>query len=314
LRCNQLSTRFSTGKANQNLSRTERRVLERKQKNKERKEAARTNKDSKDPKKVVSGSVLTAMRQRVARILHPKVPGGGNLYFKGNHLKYLGYRLPLAVAVCYLLSNDDFSPYIIQGSIGPSMLPTIQFIGDLWLIETMAWHRLFDLETPLQNGDLVIWKDPSTERVSCKRVIGLEDDEVLRYGEYAQLYQHREDWGIVKPNDTEESRNLNFDWDKSEGNIESSRTMVVPSGHVWLEGDCPPFSLDSRHFGPIPISWIRGRLIYRVWPISREDEDGNPIPCSLDHHRPVPFPSIESYLGKKFNFYRIPKVRERSDR
>lgn len=42
----------------------------------------------------------------------------------------------------------------------------------------------------------------------------------------------------------------------------------IPKGHVWLEGDNPARSLDSREFGPVPIGLIRGRVLCKVWPLS----------------------------------------------
>lgn len=287
-------------------SRAERRAIDRKQRNKERKEAARGMKQKKNSVKVSLESSLTQVRKLNSSMCYPKVPGGGNLYLRRHHFKFLGYRLPLVFSFCYLLTNEDYSPFVVQGSIGPSMLPTIQFIGDLWLIQTCAWHHLLGLDTPLQAGDIVLWKDPETQRVSCKRVIGLEGEDVLIYGEYAELYHNREDWGIVMPSKAE-SRALKLDWDDNKIRDEIAKTMTVPSGHVWLEGDSPLFSLDSRHFGPIPISYIQGRLICRVWPLSRKNDNGKPIPCRLTRHRPVPFPAIESYLGEAFNFYRVTK-------
>jgi signal peptidase I len=308
-RCNYQHARFS-GNAKRGLSRPERRLLEKKQRNKERKEKARASKGEQERKYVPSMSRVTHIQKRIGDIFRLKVPGGGNLYFRRHHFTSLGYRLPVAFALCYLLTNEEYFPYVIQGSIGPSMLPTIQFIGDLWFIETWAWHRLLGIETPLKVGDVVIWKDPKTQRVSCKRIIGVEGDQVARYGEYALLYRDREDWGIVLPGDAA-SRNLDLDWDNENENRKNiDQTTVVPAAHVWLEGDCPPFSLDSRHFGPIPKSWVRGRLFFRIWPFQREDEDGNPIPFRLGQERPVPFPSIHSYIGKRFNFYRVPRETE----
>jgi signal peptidase I len=61
-------------------------------------------------------------------------------FIRSPYLISVGYQLPFFLALCYLLTNDDISPYVVQGSIGPSMLPTIQFIGDLWLVETWAWY------------------------------------------------------------------------------------------------------------------------------------------------------------------------------
>lgn len=39
---------------------------------------------------------------------------------------------------------------------------------------------------------------------------------------------------------------------------------VVPAGHVWLEGDNPRLSLDSRSYGPLPTRNLRGVAVARV--------------------------------------------------
>lgn len=39
----------------------------------------------------------------------------------------------------------------------------------------------------------------------------------------------------------------------------------VPENHVWLEGDNKPQSFDSRDFGPVPLSLLEGRVIYKIW-------------------------------------------------
>ena len=87
------------------------------------------------------------------------------------------------------------------------------------------------------------------------------------------------------------------------------RTLVVPPHHVWLEGDCPPFSLDSRHYGPIPMAWICGRLLLRLWPwtdnVYFEGMPSRQSKWIRSMPRPKPFATAEEYLGKPFNFYRI---------
>ena len=40
--------------------------------------------------------------------------------------------------------------------------------------------------------------------------------------------------------------------------------LQVPKGHVWLEGDCPHVSRDSREYGPVPLSLIYGRAWFQV--------------------------------------------------
>jgi mitochondrial inner membrane protease subunit 1 len=39
---------------------------------------------------------------------------------------------------------------------------------------------------------------------------------------------------------------------------------VVPSGHVYLLGDNPRNSNDSRNYGPVPIGLLRGRVIWKL--------------------------------------------------
>lgn len=40
--------------------------------------------------------------------------------------------------------------------------------------------------------------------------------------------------------------------------------VQVPEGHCWLGGDNLPYSRDSRHYGPVPLGLIQGKVI-GVW-------------------------------------------------
>lgn len=258
--------------------------------------------------------------QRLQDLIHPRVFGSGRRVQK-EHLSALLYRLPFAITLGFFFTDPEWSPYTVQASLGPSMLPTVQFIGDLWLVETGAWSRRLGLRWNLRQGDVVLWKDPKTGRVSCKRIIGLSGDSVHRFGEYAHLYQDT-NYAIVWPT-TSTSTNTNTTqtqnkhnvtasmWDPSPKDTQVDRIFQVPDDHVWLEGDCPPFSFDSRHYGPIPTHWICGRLVLRLWPwtdtIYLEDMPSRQSSWLRNIPRPVPFASKEDYLGKRFNFYRISK-------
>ena len=37
--------------------------------------------------------------------------------------------------------------------------------------------------------------------------------------------------------------------------------VKVPDGHVWLLGDNPSNSNDSRYYGPVPLALLQGRVI-----------------------------------------------------
>jgi len=45
--------------------------------------------------------------------------------------------------------------------------------------------------------------------------------------------------------------------------------FVVPPGHVFVMGDNRENSLDSRSFGPVPVSSIEGKAVFRVFPFSK---------------------------------------------
>lgn len=40
----------------------------------------------------------------------------------------------------------------------------------------------------------------------------------------------------------------------------------IPKGHCWVAGDNLPYSRDSRHFGPLPMALIKGKVVAKVFP------------------------------------------------
>ena len=42
--------------------------------------------------------------------------------------------------------------------------------------------------------------------------------------------------------------------------------LVHSDGSIWLEGDNPFGSTDSRQFGAVPAQALRGRIVVRLWP------------------------------------------------
>jgi signal peptidase I len=40
-------------------------------------------------------------------------------------------------------------------------------------------------------------------------------------------------------------------------------------GGIWVLGDHVEHSIDSREFGGLPADRLRGRIVYRYWPLSR---------------------------------------------
>jgi len=99
------------------------------------------------------------------------------------------------------------------------------------------WTKLREkFESGIAVGDVIVLEALDREGTVCKRVIGLPGDIVLLMSMY-------------------------------EGN--RSHMVVVPDGHVWIEGDNSLLSRDSRMYGPVPAALIRGKVLMRIWPPSK---------------------------------------------
>jgi inner membrane protease subunit 1 len=115
---------------------------------------------------------------------------------------------------------------------GPSMLPTLATSGEL-VVEDIISHILFP--SNISRGDLITFRSPLFHyRVVCKRVIGLPGDLICV--------------------------------DPSGLSVASTEHIIVPDGHVWVAGDNAAVSIDSRTYGPISQTLIRGKLVARIWP------------------------------------------------
>ena len=47
------------------------------------------------------------------------------------------------------------------------------------------------------------------------------------------------------------------------------RVASLSGDGIWVEGDNEPVSRDSRHFGRISDRAVRGRVVWRYWPLRR---------------------------------------------
>jgi mitochondrial inner membrane protease subunit 1 len=115
-----------------------------------------------------------------------------------------------------------------------------------------AWQQL---TSPLSVGDVVVTQHPHRPGTVCKRVVGMPGDQVLLAPSFAQSnasWLHRSDYDMGP--EQRHQRRLH-------------QLLIVPDGHVWLEGDNASNSSDSRVYGPLPMALIQGRVIARLWPL-----------------------------------------------
>lgn len=115
--------------------------------------------------------------------------------------------------------------------VGPSMIPTFKEEGDFVVVDTFS-HRFNGRKFGV--GDIIIATCPyDTDKDVCKRIAAVEGDPVpmINSTYYA-------------------SNNIPVE--------------IIPKGHVWLAGDNPGNSTDSRNYGAVPVGLIKGRAVYKL--------------------------------------------------
>ncbi|KAI6661133.1 Mitochondrial inner membrane protease subunit 1 [Oopsacas minuta] len=126
------------------------------------------------------------------------------------------------------------SEYVAEPTFleGPSMKPTI---NKNHKIEVAVFEKISVRKERLKVGDVVTAKHPYYNGMRiCKRLMGMEGDRIL----------------------------------KTDPNTNKMEMVIVPKGHVWLEGDNADQSKDSREYGPIPYALLRGRALCKIWPLA----------------------------------------------
>ena len=134
-------------------------------------------------------------------------------------------------AVSYCVRKLVLLPVVLDGV---SMEPTFQGNGEVVLVEKVStW---FD-KANYHRGDIVLCVSPPMTQdpngksgFICKRVLALPGDLVVN------------------------------------NHAPHNNEVVVPRGHVWLEGDNSQCSVDSRYFGPIPMALLQGKVFLQALP------------------------------------------------
>ncbi|UCG57002.1 MAG: signal peptidase I [Phycisphaerales bacterium] len=162
----------------------------------------------------------------------------------------------------------------------PAIVPNDRFLA----------NKLAYRTTDPQKGDLVVFINPEDRRANyIKRVVAVAGDTVeIKDG---HLYVNDEKLqrkalpastldnirikilGEPLEADVFEETNGGAKYkivlakpphDKTSGDFAK---MTVPAHHCFVMGDNRNLSVDSRHFGPVPLATIKGRADYLYWPV-----------------------------------------------
>ncbi|KAF1345073.1 peptidase S24/S26A/S26B/S26C, partial [Delphinella strobiligena] len=134
--------------------------------------------------------------------------------------------------------NDKlFEVVSVNGpSMNPSLSPTYHETGERDYLLLRKWNPTGNLK----RGDVISLYTPhKPEVLGIKRVIGVEGDWV---------------WHLMGDMHDRDS---------------SKRRIMVPQGHVWVEGDNWRKSRDSNWYGPISKSLINGKAVCIILPFTR---------------------------------------------
>jgi len=170
-------------------------------------------------------------------------------------------RIHLLAAVgALLIAAAELLPWRFILVSGESMAPTYH-TGNLLIGRRQA----FSGGIPFRRGEVVLFRHDG--ETLLKRIYALPGDEVVifRLDEGFNLLVQTENY-LKYYHLTEELGHARID------------RFDVPPGNLFLLGDAPEVSLDSRSFGPIPQSAVLARII----PPPEPEE--NEIPPSLPRH------------------------------
>jgi len=163
----------------------------------------------------------------------------------------------IALAAAMLIRVFVFQQYYIDG---PSMQTTLE-PNDRVLVNKLS-YRLHDFH----RGDVIVFDRVTNDIVHddlIKRVIGLPGETI----EIKSCVVFIDGGELQEPYLNADALN-NPELDQRCGSHIDLAPLVVPDHQIFVMGDNRSQSFDSRDFGPIKQSKVRGRAFVVLWPAS----------------------------------------------
>ncbi|HHY44576.1 MAG TPA: signal peptidase I [Firmicutes bacterium] len=148
----------------------------------------------------------------------------------------------IALLIAILVRAFVIERFLVDG---PSMEPT------LWDSQSLLVNKLAYKFSKPKRGDVVVFRyplDPSRDYV--KRCVAVGGDTVeMRLG---RLYVN----GLLK-----EEPYVRFP------GLYEMKSITVPEDCIFVLGDHRTNSEDSRMFGPVKLSLVKGKAVFIIWPL-----------------------------------------------
>ena len=117
----------------------------------------------------------------------------------------------------------------VVGTSGPSMLPTLNTSNDLVFVDYFTTKFIRDPK----KEEVVIVQNPYKQSATLVKRVKFTAGETAEY---------------IDPS------------------YKKLTKVEVPKNHIWIEGDNPDESRDSRHMGAYSLELVNGIVRYRIWP------------------------------------------------
>jgi signal peptidase I len=185
-----------------------------------------------------------------------------------NTLSTIGILL-LAPFIAILLTAYVFQSYQVDG---PSMQETLHNNDRLivWKLPR-TWAKITGHQYVPNRGDIIIlnesglsnYGDAQDTKQLVKRVIGLPGDHVVIKDNVITVY-NKEHPGGFQPDKT-----LPYGQNGAIPPTNNNIDVTLSSTQIFVCGDNRSDSLDSRIFGPVETRQVIGKLVARIYPLSK---------------------------------------------
>lgn len=151
-------------------------------------------------------------------------------------------------------------------------------IGDYIFVNRYIFRsnlNLFALnpQRPIARGDIIIFRSPTDSQIDLiKRCVGLpgEDIEIVNKKVWVNGAPLEESTHAVFKDLKRTFPNRRY-IDLRYRTRDNLGPVTVPPGHYFFLGDNRDNSYDSRHFGAIPVQYVKGRAVFVYWSLSKRN-------------------------------------------
>lgn len=150
----------------------------------------------------------------------------------------------IALLIAMFIRAIVVETFVVEG---PSMEMTVYDSE-----RVLVWKIAYRLSKP-KRGDIVIFKYPlNPNKDYIKRVVAVGGDSVeMRLGRLYVNGQQVQEPYVHYPGLTD------------------MKAIEVPEGSVYVMGDQRTNSEDSRSFGPVKVKDVKGKAVFRTWPLKK---------------------------------------------